>query len=1295
MSRNRKLIIILFILVIFLFQIPFIINSNSPLSLGNPELASADNFEIISNADHATKWTLLATDSSEGIDFHDNIASGYWDLYGVGNRYMSVGQHLSNNYLLDNYSITTGWVYSGTHWDTGVQTDFPYGITWTGSYFWIVGYDNAIAFRYTAAGVYTGYSFDISYYDNQPMGIAYYDNHLYITGREHNKVYKFTTTRMFKASYSVPQDSWQAGIEWDGSNFWIVGNDLDIVHKYTSTFTYTGTSFNVGGQDNNPTGITWDGTSFFVVGENTDEVYRYNAAGTYTGVHFDVGAQDIYPIGIEWDGTHFWVTGDYNAEVYQYEKEYSISKNYYGGGYAYMQTDTTETVGLRSPTYGSIYSLSAGDYFKINCKPMTSNKIELKLYNNTILQKTLTVIPQDNTDYNTRDIEVSVDEYVEFDRLLFTGTLENTDYFKVFDVKTYKYPPSLLTYWLSGYERRLLSIPDYEYTLKIYDGGILKVEKIITLNSDLLTEIYSPIETIECRLSLFSQENDPLDFSLFHINITRTLNNNTDTYPLLNNIFLADIETIVNISIWDRFDNSIKNDSVVSKPFIDIVIDIYSFKISHKAMVESSITIQTTGSDYIITESLSPDELIEYQLINNNYTVNWINGENDELTIFNIILTSDYLLVLPTTFYDIYFTLSDSNFHQIDITQYTFRLNGTIKEFGLIKNLETDTYNITVHDRFDIELFNEIVYLRDLNEYDISITLFELQIRYLGSRNSNVTITYPTLGTSYDFIMPPDSIRSFYCNNSVYNISWINGENGEFNSYIINLNQDRILTLNSTYYDVFFNLYDTNLHIIDESQYSFYLNSSITDFGLVESLETDTYNITVYDIFNLTLFNQIVYLHGLNEYRINIELYQLQIRHLGILNSNVSIRETTSNNIYNFIMPPDSITSFNFGSSTYNVSWINGENNENNSYLIDLSSDYILTLNTSYYDVYFSLFNYNNERLDDSLFSFYLNNTRKDFGFVSLESEYYNITVFDLLNVSVYNQIVYLKNYQEYNIIINAFELQIRHLGVETSKVNITEITTNNSIEFLIPADTLRMFSLANSTYNITWTNGENNQETSYIVIPSSDVLLTLNSTYYQVYFSIFNYDGLGIMPETVRFYINNERKDLGFNTLKYDTNNLKVLDFFNATLFDQDVYLRGYTEYNIATEIYELIVLNNFTHSIIISVERAGSSAKFIQIIPSQSSISYRFLTNITYKINCYYINGTFVEEKTVFLNRDPMLVSFGWYTAAIPPEPEIDTTLVGGLVFWVVVLVIAIIGLAIGLQYYKNDRDYYKYYA
>ncbi|KKN00087.1 hypothetical protein LCGC14_1141340, partial [marine sediment metagenome] len=228
------------------------------------------------------------------------------------------------------------------------------------------------------------------------------------------------------------QDSYSSGITWDGTNFWVVAFNTDEVYKYTAAGVYTGTHFNVGAQEGDPTGITWDGANFWVVGWKKDEVYKYTAAGDYTGTHFDVGAQEGGPTGITWDGANLWVIGYNTDEVYKYMNDYDISKYYQDNGYAYMQTDITEIVSIMSQTITPI-DPNEYNYFIIDLQS-TAPDIELKLLNAGSVVKTLTVL-SNNVDYSPQTIVVPIDEHTTFDQFMFTGILDDTEYFKVENIR--------------------------------------------------------------------------------------------------------------------------------------------------------------------------------------------------------------------------------------------------------------------------------------------------------------------------------------------------------------------------------------------------------------------------------------------------------------------------------------------------------------------------------------------------------------------------------------------------------------------------------------------------------------------------------------------------------------------------------------------------------------------------------------------------------------------------------------------------------------------------------------------
>jgi hypothetical protein len=251
------------------------------------------------------------------------------------------------------------------------------------------------------------------------------------------------------------------------------------------------------------------------------------------------------------------------------------------------------------------------------------------------------------------------------------------------------------------------------------------------------------------------------------------------------------------------------------------------------------------------------------------------------------------------------------------------------------------------------------------------------------------------------------------------------------------------------------------------------------------------------------------------------------------------------------------------------------------------------------------------------------------------------------------------KNVQTFiDIDLPVYELKVKNEAQEyvsySLKNNNTDITKTGNIF----SEEVITFSISSADYVFKFTNHEDESTHNQTFTLSDNKIITINSTYYEVYFSLFNYDGLGLDPELFRFYINGARKDFGFNTLKRDVNTLVVKDFFNATLKDTTVDLSGNTEYNLAVEVYNLILNNKYNRTVKIEIIRQGVDIVFENTIPSRSSLSYRFLPDIEYTINIYETgdNETVLESKTVLLDEQTEIVDFGFYSEEYPAVPDFN---------------------------------------
>jgi len=109
-----------------------------------------------------------------------------------------------------------------------------------------------------------------------------------------------------------------------------LSNTLRTVGKFElSLAEFIGNSFDVSGQDTVPKGVAFntDGTRMFVVGLNSDSVHQYSlttgfdvATASFSGTSFDVSGQDSSPqdVAFSSDGARMFMIGDGTQSVFGY-----------------------------------------------------------------------------------------------------------------------------------------------------------------------------------------------------------------------------------------------------------------------------------------------------------------------------------------------------------------------------------------------------------------------------------------------------------------------------------------------------------------------------------------------------------------------------------------------------------------------------------------------------------------------------------------------------------------------------------------------------------------------------------------------------------------------------------------------------------------------------------------------------------------------------------------------------------------------------------------------------------------
>ena len=345
------------------------------------------------------------------------------------------------------------------------------------------------------------------------------------------------------------------------------------------------------------------------------------------------------------------------------------------------------------------------------------------------------------------------------------------------------------------------------------------------------------------------------------------------------------------------------------------------------------------------------------------------------------------------------------------------------------------------------------------------------------------------------------------------------------------------------------------------------------------------------------------------------------------------------------------------------------------------------------YDVsYITFYDSNNEYLQFANFITYANYTLNNFTYIDnrLSNNIIYTDKDSVINFNIYDSFeVLVKTFETYeetfiDIILDVYSLKIKNeaqkfIEYKLSKIGSSVVKSGN----IFPEEIVG-FNVASGDYSLDYVNYEDMYSRQFNFTLSDHEIITINSTYHQVYFSLFTYDGFGVNHDFVRFYINNARKDFGFNTLKQDTNTLKILDYFNATLFNSNINLKQFTEYNIYIEIYTMIIFNNYSHSIKIAIER--NDIEFEQIIEAQFSMPYRMLPNVEYIVSIYYLNGTLLEEREVELDENNKIVPFGFYSEEVPYYPSFDNTSI--TIVLIILIFIGIISLPTYFAYKYNKR-------
>jgi len=242
--------------------------------------------------------------------------------------------------------------------DISGQSSSPTGVAFNGdgTAMFIIGGGFNTVFQYSLStgfdigtASFTGNSLDVLAQDSDPRDVAFNGDgtSMFVMGRGSTSVLQYSLSTGFDigtasftgTSFDVSgEDEGPTGVAFngDGTSMFVMGGRSKSVIQYSlstgfdvGTASFNGNSFEVSSQDDSPTGVAFngDGTSMFVIGASTNSVYQYFLSNefdvdsaSFSGISFNVSSQDSFPTSVAFngDGTSMFVTGDSKNLLLQY-----------------------------------------------------------------------------------------------------------------------------------------------------------------------------------------------------------------------------------------------------------------------------------------------------------------------------------------------------------------------------------------------------------------------------------------------------------------------------------------------------------------------------------------------------------------------------------------------------------------------------------------------------------------------------------------------------------------------------------------------------------------------------------------------------------------------------------------------------------------------------------------------------------------------------------------------------------------------------------------------------------------
>ena len=220
-------------------------------------------------------WKPLSSGWSVGdsapqtLDFFDNH---FWICGNTGN---SVVKYTSSGSYVSSFPVNVA------------SENAPAGITNDGTDLWVYGAYNSRVYRYTTAGAYQNSFLVTTQIPSQAgKGIVYDGTSFWIINTSTAVVHKYNSSFVYQnVSFSVgTQTAYPKDITWDGTYFWVAAGIGAAyggmkVYKYNSSGVYQNEFFDTPSVNNGAlAGVVWDGTDFYIMGNQQRRVAQYSQA---------------------------------------------------------------------------------------------------------------------------------------------------------------------------------------------------------------------------------------------------------------------------------------------------------------------------------------------------------------------------------------------------------------------------------------------------------------------------------------------------------------------------------------------------------------------------------------------------------------------------------------------------------------------------------------------------------------------------------------------------------------------------------------------------------------------------------------------------------------------------------------------------------------------------------------------------------------------------------------------------------------------------------------------------------